>query len=82
MLFEEATTTMAQSDDSRAYMDTNTMPNTTGDAFLFTERNGMMNHRKKGCVAFYDGSVLSLTTQEWKNMLNTRAKRRMYYAAP
>lgn len=82
MLFEEATTTTAQSDDSRAYMDTNSMPNTTGDAFLFTERNGMVNHRKKGCVSFYDGSVISLTTQEWVNMLNTRAKRQMYYAAP
>ena len=82
ILFEEATTTMAQSDDSRAFMDTNTLPNTTGDAFLFTERNGMVNHRKKGCVSFYDGSAISLTTQEWVNMLNTRAKRQMYYAAP
>jgi prepilin-type N-terminal cleavage/methylation domain-containing protein len=82
ILFEEATTTTAQSDDSRAYMDTNSMPNTTGDAFLFTERNGLVNHRKKGCVSFYDGSAISLKTDEWVNMLNTRAKRQIYYAAP
>jgi hypothetical protein len=42
----------------------------------------MMNHRKKGCVSFYDGSALSLTATEWQTMLNTQAKRQMYYAAP
>lgn len=81
MLFEEAVISAAQTTDSCAAM-TPSQPADTGDSILFTERNGMMNHRKKGCVSFYDGSALSLTATEWQIMLNTQAKRQMYYAAP
>ncbi len=81
MLFEEAIITSSQTVDSRAWMDTNAAPD-TGDTILFTERNGMANHRKKGCISFYDGSAIALTAAEWQAMLNTRAKRQMYYAAP
>lgn len=81
MLFEEAVISAAQTTDSCAQMDPNTSPD-TGDSILFTERNGMVNHRKKGCVSFYDGSAIALTAAEWQAMLNTRAKRQMYYAAP
>jgi prepilin-type N-terminal cleavage/methylation domain-containing protein len=81
MLFEEAVITSAQTTDSRAWMNTNAPPN-TGDSILFTQTNGMTNHRKKGCVSFYDGSVLSLTASDWQSMLNTMTKRRIYYAAP
>lgn len=81
LLFEEAIIMPSQTVDSRAYMVTNQPPN-IGDSILFTEKNGMVNHRKKGCVSFYDGSVRSLTSAEWQNMLNTVAKRQMYYAAP
>lgn len=81
ILFEEAILSGAQTVDSRAWMDTNAAPD-TGDAVLFTEKNGMSNHRKKGCVSFYDGSAIALTAVEWQAMLNTRAKRQIYYAAP
>lgn len=81
MLFEEAVVIAAQGTDSCASMDFAASAN-TGDSILFTERSGMVNHRKKGCVSFYDGSAVSLTTDEWVNMLNTRDKRQMYYAAP
>ena len=81
MLFEEAILSAAQTVDSRAWMDTNAAPD-TGDSVLFTEKNGMVNHRKKGCVSFYDGSAIALTAAEWQAMLNTRAKRQIYYAAP
>ena len=82
MLFEEAMIGAGIRNDSRANMDTNSPPDTGGDSTLFTERSGMANHRKKGCVSFYDGSVVSLTAAEWQAMLNTRAKRKIYYAAP
>lgn len=81
MLFEEAVIRAAQLTDSCASMDFKVSAN-TGDSILFTERSGMVNHRKKGCVSFYDGSALSLTTSEWVDMLGDETKRRMYYAAP
>jgi len=79
MLFEEAITDAGQFNDSRANPQTSQSPN-TGDSKLFTETNGMANHRKKGCVSFYDGSTLSLTATEWQTMLNTVSKRQIYFA--
>ena len=81
MLFEEAVVTAGQTQDSRAFMDIN-LPPDQGDSRLFTQQNGLLNHRKKGCVSFYDGSALSLTATEWKTMLNTQNKRKLYYGAP
>ena len=81
MLFEEAVIFAAQAKDSRAAMDFNAPPN-TGDSMLLTQANGMVNHRKKGCVSFYDGTVLSLTAAEWQSMLSTQNKRKLYYGAP
>ena len=76
LLFEESVTTAAQTADSRAWMSTN-LPPGQGDNRLFTiEASGMANHRKKGCISFYDGSAASVTGLEWTNMLNTMAKRR------
>ena len=77
LLFEEAVITAAQQQDSCALLQTNLPPN-QGDR-LFTEATGISNHRKKGCVSFYDGSVLALSKAEWETMLNTAAKRRVYY---
>ena len=77
LLFEEAVITAAQQKDSCALLQTNLPPN-QGDR-LFTEATGISNHRKKGCVSFYDGSVLALSKAEWETMLNTAAKRRVYY---
>lgn len=81
MLFEEAVVTAGQTQDSRAFMDIN-LPPDQGDSRLFTQQNGLLNHRKKGCVSFYDGSALSLTATEWQTMLNTQNKRKLYYGAP
>lgn len=81
MLFEEAVVTAGQTQDSRAFMDIN-LPPDQGDSRLFTQQNGLLNHRKKGCVSFYDGSALSLTATEWRTMLNTQNKRKLYYGAP
>jgi len=81
MLFEEAVVTQAQSTDCRALLDA-TLPADQGDARLFTQQSGMVNHRKKGCVSFYDGSALSLTATEWQAMLNTQNKRKLYYGVP
>ena len=81
MLFEEAVLTQAQDTDCRALLDAN-LPADQGDARLFTQQSGMVNHRKKGCVSFYDGSALSLTSTEWQTMLNTQTKRRLYYGVP
>ena len=78
LFFEEASITAGQGqDDSCALLQTNRPPN-QGDR-LFTEATGISNHRKKGCVSFYDGSVLALSKAEWETMLNTPAKRRVYY---
>ena len=77
LLLEEAVITAAQQKDSCALLQTNLPPN-QGDR-LFTESTGISNHRKKGCVSFYDGSVLALSKVEWETMLNTQAKRRVYY---
>jgi prepilin-type N-terminal cleavage/methylation domain-containing protein len=78
LLFEEASITAAQGqDDSCAHLVTS-VPPSQGDR-LFTEATGISNHRKKGCVSFYDGSVLALSKAEWETMLNTAAKRRVYY---
>jgi prepilin-type N-terminal cleavage/methylation domain-containing protein len=81
MLFEEAVVTQAQDKDCRALLDAN-LPADQGDARLFTQQSGMVNHRKKGCVSFYDGSALSLTATEWQTMLNTQTKRKLYYGVP
>lgn len=81
MLFEEAVVTQAQSTDCRALLDA-ILPADQGDARLFTQQSGMVNHRKKGCVSFYDGSALSLTATEWQAMLNTQNKRKLYYGVP
>ena len=81
MLFEEAVVTAGQTQDSRAFMDIN-LPPDQGDSRLFTQQNGLLNHRKKGCVSFYDGSALSLTATQWQTMLNTQNKRKLYYGAP
>ena len=81
MLFEEAVVTQAQSTDCRALLDA-ILPADQGDARLFTQQSGMVNHRKKGCVSFYDGSALSLTATEWQTMLNTQNKRKLYYGVP
>jgi len=81
MLFEEAVVTQTQDRDCRALLDAN-LPADQGDARLFTQQSGMVNHRKKGCVSFYDGSTLSFTATEWKTMLNTRNKRSLYYGVP
>jgi prepilin-type N-terminal cleavage/methylation domain-containing protein len=76
LLFEESVTTAGQTTDSRAWMSTN-LPPGQGDNRLFTaEASGMANHRKKGCISFYDGSAVSVTALGWTNMLNTMAKRR------
>ena len=77
LLLEEAVITAAQQKDSCALLQTNLPPN-QGDR-LFTEATGISNHRKKGCVSFYDGSVLALSKAGWETMLNTVAKRRVYY---
>jgi len=81
MLFEEAVVTQAQRTDCRAQLDA-TLPADQGEARLFTQQSGMVNHRKKGCVSFYDGSALSLTATEWQAMLNTENKRKLYYGVP
>jgi len=81
MLFEEAVVSQSQGKDSRALLDIN-LPADQGDSRLFTQQSGMLNHRKKGCVSFYDGSALSLTTTEWQTMLNTQTKRKLYYGVP
>ena len=81
MLFEEAVVTAGQTQDSRALLDIN-LPPDQGDSRLFTQQSGLLNHRKKGCVSFYDGSALSLTATEWQTMLNTQTKRRQYYGVP
>ena len=77
LLLEEAVITAAQGQDSCAQLQANLSPR-QGDR-LFTEATGISNHRKKGCVSFYDGSVVSLSQVEWETMLNTPAKRRVYY---
>ena len=77
LLFEEAVITAAQQKDSCALLQTN-LPPSQGDR-LFTAAAGISNHRKKGCVSFYDGSVLALSKADWETMLNTAAKRRVYY---
>ena len=77
MLFEEAAIVGGIRDDSRADMSTN-RPN-TGDAILFTQTNRMANHRKKGCVSFYDGSALSFTSTEWLKMLDNPTKTRRHF---
>jgi hypothetical protein len=69
--------TAAQQQDSCALLQTN-LPPTQGDR-LFTESTGISNHRKKGCVSFYDGSAAAMSKAEWENMLNTQAKRRVAY---
>ena len=81
MFLEEAVVTQMQGTDARALLDAN-LPADQGDARLFTQQNGMLNHRKKGCVSFYDGSALSLTATEWQSMLNTQTKRKLYYGVP
>lgn len=81
MLFEEAVVTPGQGPDCRALLDA-ILPADQGDARLFTQQSGMVNHRKKGCVSFYDGSALSLTATEWQAMLNTQNKRKLYYGVP
>lgn len=81
LLFEEPVTTAAQTQDSRALLSTN-LPPGQGDNRLFTDVNGMANHRKKGCVSFYDGSSVSLSSGDWTNMLNTVNKRRVAFGAP
>jgi len=81
MLFEEAIVSAGQTQDSRALLDIN-LPPDQGDSRLFTQQSGMLNHRKKGCVSFYDGSALSLTASEWQSMLNTQTKRKLYYGVP
>jgi prepilin-type N-terminal cleavage/methylation domain-containing protein len=77
LLLEEAVITAAQQQDSCALLQTN-LPPTQGDR-LFTESTGISNHRKKGCVSFYDGSAAAMSKAEWENMLNTQAKRRVAY---
>jgi len=81
MLFEEAIVSAGQTQDSRALLDIN-LPPDQGDSRLFTQQSGMVNHRKKGCVSFYDGSALSLKAAEWQSMLNTQTKRKLYYGVP
>jgi len=80
LLLEEAVITAAQTQDSCALLDANQPPSASDR--LFTEETGISNHRKKGCVSFYDGSVLSLSKSEWQTMLNTIAKRRTAYGTP
>jgi hypothetical protein len=58
------------------------LPPGQGDNRLFAEISGMANHRKKGCVSFYDGSAVSLAAADWTNMLNTVNKRRVAFGAP
>ena len=77
-LFEEAALTEAQAQDCRALLDVLT-PANQGDSQLFTESGTMANHRKKGCVSFFDGSAVSLTAREWTTMLNSREKRAVRY---
>lgn len=77
LLLEEAVITAAQQQDSCALLQTN-LPPTQGDR-LFTESTDISNHRKKGCISFYDGSAASLSKTEWESMLNTQAKRRTAY---
>jgi prepilin-type N-terminal cleavage/methylation domain-containing protein len=71
LLFEEDVNAAAKTVDSRALLSTN-LPPGQGDNCLYTGPN----HRKKGCISFYDGSAVSVTGLEWTNMLNTMAKRR------
>lgn len=81
MLFEEAVITAAQTDDSRAFLFILNDPD-TDDGRLFTQTNGMVNHRKKGSISFYDGSAVALTRAEWTNMLGNTTKRRIHYGVP
>ena len=71
LLFEEDVNIASKTVDSRAWMSTN-LPPGQGDNRLYTGPN----HRKKGCVSYYDGSAVSVSGAEWTNMLNTMAKRR------
>ena len=80
-LLEEAVVNPAFTKDSCALLDANQSPLANTDR-LFTEETGISNHRKKGCVSFYDGSVLSLSKSEWQTMLNSLAKRRTAYGTP
>ena len=77
LLLEEANPVAG---DSCAALDFNLSP-FTGDR-LFIEEPRFFNHRKKGCVSFYDGSVLAVSRAEWGSMLNTRAKRQTVYGTP
>ena len=58
-------------------MSTN-LPAGQGDNCLYTRAN----HRKKGCVSYYDGSAMSMSGAEWTNMLNTVNKRRVAFGVP
>jgi len=77
LLFEEDVDAATDTVDSRALMSTN-LPPGQGDNRLYTGPN----HRKKGCISFYDGSASSVTGPEWTNMLNTMNKRRVAFGAP
>lgn len=79
-LLEEAVVDAAFTQDSCAALDAS-QPPTAGDR-LFTDETGISNHRKKGNVSFYDGSVASMSKAEWTSMLNTLAKRRTAYGTP
>ena len=71
LLFEEDVNAAAKTVDSRAYLFTNSQPG-QGDNCLYTQ----LNHRKKGCVSYYDGSASSMSGSDWTNTLNTVNKRR------
>ena len=79
LLFEEDVNTASKSSipDSRAALSTN-LPPGQGDNCLYTGAN----HRKKGCVSYYDGSATSMSGAEWTNMLNTVNKRRVAFGVP
>lgn len=77
LLLEEANPVAG---DSCAFLDYLQSP-FTGDR-LFIEEPNYSNHRKKGCVSFYDGSVLAVNRTDWGNTLNTRAKRQTAYGTP
>jgi prepilin-type N-terminal cleavage/methylation domain-containing protein len=77
LLFEEDINVASKLGDSRAWMSTN-LPAGQGDNCLYTRAN----HRKKGCVSYFDGSAASMSGAEWTNMLNTVNKRRVAFGVP
>jgi prepilin-type N-terminal cleavage/methylation domain-containing protein len=82
MIFEEAVTTSAQIKDSRAGLNINFPVGQADNRLLTRESGGLVNHRTRGCVSFYDGSAASFSAQEWTNMINSTTKRRVVFGEP